>query len=82
MELGHPYVRSYSLTPEFTWVFSMSPFMSSIFSKAEYIEADVTFRASVELDYLLNIVTFDYEHLKCKNLYIHVEQTLVLVSYM
>ena len=50
------------------WVLSMSPFMSNIFSKAEYIEADVTLRASVELDYLLNIITFDYESLKCKEL--------------
>ena len=30
------------------------------------VEADVTFWASVELDYLLNIITFDYESLKCK----------------
>ena len=39
--------------------------MSNIFSKAEYIEEDVTFRVSVELEYLLNIITFDYESLKC-----------------
>ena len=68
MELGHPYINSYSLSPTFMWVLSMSPFMCNIFSKAEYIEADVTFRASVKLDYLLNIITFDYESLKCKEL--------------
>lgn len=68
MELGHPYIRSYSLSPTctFMWVLSMSPFMSNIFNKAEYIEVDVTFWVSVELDYLLNIITFDYESLKCK----------------
>ena len=42
--------------------------MSNIFSKAEYIEDDVTFRASVELEYLLNIITFDYESFKCTEL--------------
>ena len=38
----------------------------SIFSKGEFIEADVTYQASFEMTYLLNVVTLDYETLKCK----------------
>ena len=64
MELGHPFIRSCYLSPTLMWVLSMSPFMSNIFSKVEYIEADVTYRASVELDYLFNVITFDYEKRK------------------
>lgn len=62
-ELGHPYVQTYSLNPTTTWVLNMSPFMSTLLSKAE---VDATFRASVELSYLLNAVCFDYSSMMCK----------------
>lgn len=65
-KLGHSYVSDYSLMPSFTWVLTMSPFMASIFSKAEFAEIDATFAASLELEYLLNVVCFDYDSLQCK----------------
>ena len=40
--------------------------MATLFSKAEFIEVDATFAASIELEYLLNVVCFDYETLQCK----------------
>ena len=64
--LGHQYACDYSLKPSFTWVLTMSPIMATLFSKAEFIEVDATFAASIELEYLLNVVCFDYETLQCK----------------
>jgi len=69
--LGHKYVCDYSLKPSFTWVLTMSPIMAKLISKAEFIEVDATFAASIELEYLLSVVCFDYETLQCKcNLYL------------
>ena len=65
-ELGHPYIQNYSLNPTSTWVLTMSPFMCTILSKADFIEVDATFRASVELTYLLNVVCFDYSSMLCE----------------
>lgn len=65
-ELGHSYIRDYSLNPSFTWVLSMSPVMAGILSKAEFAEVDATFKASIELEYLFNVVCFDYDSLQCK----------------
>ncbi len=67
--LGHPYIQSYSLSPTFTWVLAMSPMMSNVLSKADFAEVDATFKASVELTYLLNVVCFDYDSLQCKSLF-------------
>lgn len=66
-KLGHSYVCDYSLMPSFTWVLTMSPVMANIFSKAEFAEVDATFAASIELEYLLNVVYFDYDSLQCKH---------------
>lgn len=66
--LGHPYVCNYSLSPSFTWVLSMSPMMTEILGSAEYAEVDATFKASIELEYLFNVVCFDYRSLKCKSI--------------
>ena len=65
-KLGHPYICNYSLNPTSTWVVSMSPMMANILSKADFAEVDATFKASIELEYLLNIVCFDYSSLQCK----------------
>ena len=65
-ELGHEYICDYSLNPSYTWVLAMSPIMAGILSKAECVEVDTTFRASIELEYLLNVVCFDYDSLLCK----------------
>ena len=40
--------------------------MAEKFSCADFIEPDITFGVSVDLPYLLNIVTFDYSTCKCK----------------
>ena len=65
-ELGHPYIQDYSLNPTSTWVLAMSPFMCTALSKADFIEVDATFKASLELNYLLNVVCFDYTSMLCK----------------
>ena len=65
-ECGHSYIRNYSLNPSFTWVFCMSPIMANILGKAEFVEVDATFKASIELEYLVNAMCFDYDSLQCK----------------
>lgn len=65
-EIGHDYIADYSLNPSYTWVLAMSPMMASVLSKAQFVEVDATFRASLELEYLLNVVCFDYDSLLCK----------------
>ena len=62
----HTSETSSSLNPTSTWVLTMSPFMCTILSKADFIEVDATFRASVELTYLLNVVCFDYSSILCE----------------
>lgn len=70
-ELGHPYIQDYSLGQEFTWVLCMSPLMAKVMAKADFIEVDATFRASIELDNLINVITFDYYTLQCKFSFCH-----------
>lgn len=65
-DLGHPYVQDYSVGKEFTWVLCMSPLMAQVLAKADFVEIDATFKASVELEYLINIVTFDYHTMQCE----------------
>ena len=66
-DLGHPYVQDYSVGNEFTWVLCMSPLMAEVLAKADFVETDATFKASVELEYLINvIVTFDYHTMQCE----------------
>ena len=62
--LCHPYVWDYMLKSDQTWVLCMSPVMAKLLS--DFIEVDVTYKASVELEYLLNVVTFNYTTLKCE----------------
>jgi len=61
-ELGHPYVSDYSLMP---WVPTVSPSMVTVFNKTEFIEVDAIFAASIELEYLHNVVCFDHDSLQC-----------------
>lgn len=65
-QLGHPYIRGYSITSEISWVLSTSPLQAALLGKAECMEVDVTYRASVEFEYLLNAVVFNYTTLRCK----------------
>lgn len=64
--LGHPYLREYNIDSTYTNVLCMSPLQSQILFSSEFIEVDITYKASVELDYLFNVVAFDYTTLKCK----------------
>ena len=51
-KLGHPYVRDYSITAEMSL-------------KANCMEVDVTYKASVRFDYLFNAVVFNYTTRRC-----------------
>lgn len=64
--IGHPYVRDYSLTSTLNWVLLMNPLMIDLLSQTDFIEVDVTYKASVEFEYLLNAVTFNYTTMRCK----------------
>lgn len=65
--LGHPYVADYSLSTSLNWVLTMSPIMAEVMSKAEFLEVDITYKASVEIEYLFNAVTFNYTTMKCEH---------------
>ena len=66
-ELGHPYkVQDYSLGKDLTWVLCMSPLMAQIMANSDFIEVGATFKASVELEYLINVITFDHHTMQCK----------------
>ena len=41
--------------------------MAEILSKAEFLEVDITYKASVEMEYLFNAVTFNYTTMKCEH---------------
>jgi len=51
---------------DFNYAIMMNPWMAEVFSMADFIEIDVTFKVSPELSYLLNVVTFNYNTCKCK----------------
>ena len=52
-------------------VLCMSPLQSDLLSKAECMEVDVTYKASVEFDYLFNAVVFNYATLRCKHSFVY-----------
>ena len=51
---------------DFNCTILMNPWMAEVFSMADFIEIDDTFKVSPELSYLLNVVTFNYNTCKCK----------------
>ena len=65
-KVGHKYISDYSLNPALTWVLATSPIMTEVFANSEFVEIDATFKSSVELEYLLNVVCFEYNSLLCK----------------
>ena len=67
--IGHPYMRGYSLSNSFSWVVTISPLMSQVFAEAEFIEVDVTYNAASVLEYLLNVVTFNYTTMECESMH-------------
>ena len=46
----------------------MNPLMSELLSTADCIEVDITYRTSVELQYLFNVVAFNYIMMRCISL--------------
>lgn len=60
-ELGHPYVQDCSVGKGLTWILCMSPLMAGIMANSDFIELDATFKASIDLDNMINVVTFDYK---------------------
>lgn len=65
-ERGYPYQRDYSLSPSMTWLLWMNPLMSEVLAAADFVEMDVTYKAAVEMEYLLNVVAFNYTTMQCK----------------
>ena len=68
-EAGHPYVRDFSIGPELAWVLTMNPTMCRVLNERDFVEVDVTYRIAVELEYLFNVVAFNYTTLRCKYVY-------------
>ena len=67
MHIGHLW-STINFSFDFNYAIMMNPWMAEVFSMADFIEIDVTFKVSpdLELSYLLNVVTFDYNTCKCK----------------
>ena len=57
---GRPYMRNFAITSSLIYQVIMSPLMSSVLAKAEYIEVGTTYNENTDLPYLLNITAFDY----------------------
>jgi len=55
--LGHPYMRNYCISPDISYQFIMSPFMSKVMASADFIQVDVT--ENSVLPYLFNATAFD-----------------------
>ena len=62
--LGHPYMRHYSLSPDISYQFIMSPFMSKIMAGADFMQVDVTYGENSVLPYLFNATAFDETTMK------------------
>ena len=56
--------------------------MSEVLCTAEFIEVDVTYRAAVEFDYLMNVVTFDHRTLRCKFSNLQTYNTIVTITVL
>ena len=57
--LGHPYMRNYCISPDISYQFIMSPFMSKVMASADFIQVDVTYGENSVLPYLFNATAFD-----------------------
>ena len=58
-KLSRPYLISAGIDSGIRYVFTMNPLMSKVLSKAEFIEADITFNETKEYPYLFNVVAFN-----------------------
>lgn len=59
----------------------MNPLMAKLLSEADFIEVDITYRASVEMEYLFNVVTFNYTTMRCKT-YTYQPTTCINAPYI
>ena len=57
--IGHPYMRDYSICPDISYQFIMSPFMSKIMANADFMQVDVTYGENFVLPYIFNAMAFD-----------------------
>ena len=57
---GLPYMRKYAITSSLIYQLVISPLMSLILAKAEYIEVDATYNENTDLPHLWNVTAFDY----------------------
>ena len=58
-KLSRPYLISAGIDNGIRYIFTMNPLMSEVLSKAEFIEADITFNETKEYPYLFNVVAFN-----------------------
>ena len=58
-KLSRPYLISAGIDNGIRYIFIMNPLMSEVLSKAEFIEADITFNETKEYPYLFNVVAFN-----------------------
>ena len=57
--IGHPYMRDYCISPDMSYQFIMSPFMSKVMADADFLQTDVTYGENKILPYLFNATVFD-----------------------
>jgi len=62
--LGHPYMRNYCISPDISYQFIMSPFMSKVMATANFVQVDVTYGENSVLPYLFNATAFDEVSMK------------------
>ena len=58
-KLSRPYLVSGGIENGIQYIFTMNPLMSEILSKAEFIEADITYNETKEYPYLFNAAAFN-----------------------
>ena len=58
-KLSRPYLVSAGIENGIQYIFTMNPLMSEILSKAESIEADITYNETKEYPYLFNVAAFN-----------------------
>jgi len=62
--IGHPYMRNYSICPDMSYQFIMSPFMSKVMAGADFMQVDVTYSKNSVLPYLFNATAFNETTMK------------------
>ena len=58
-DLSRPYLMSAGIDSGIHYIFTMNPLTAEVLSKAEFIEADITFNETKKYPYLFNVVAFN-----------------------